>query len=69
VVITSFERGQPGFVERELNALRPDDFTEGSARRFRDANYWTVVLPSDLLRARREAGSLQDPSRGGGGGS
>jgi hypothetical protein len=68
VVITSFERGQPQFVEGELTALRPDDFTEGRARRHRDANYWTVVLPAELLRARREAG-LQDPSRGGGGGS
>jgi hypothetical protein len=69
VVITSFERGQPQFVEGELTALRPDDFTEGRARRHRDANYWTVVLPSELLRARREAGSPQDPSRDGGGGS
>lgn len=49
VVATSFERGQPPYLNEQLERVTPSDYATGRAWRFRDSRFWTSVVPSTLL--------------------
>ena len=61
VVVTNFERGQPAYLARQIAHLRRVDFEYGITRAFRDPRYWTIVVPSEALLARRPLAVPPDP--------
>ena len=49
VVVTSFERGQPGYM---ANEVRRAELRDGARiQTFHDSRFWTKIIPADLLRS------------------
>jgi 4-amino-4-deoxy-L-arabinose transferase-like glycosyltransferase len=52
VVVTNFERGQPPYATALLDLVSPSDYASGAAAMFRDGQFVTVLIRTDLLRPR-----------------